>query len=143
MFPKDALLSIYAHIRAHLGIRENFHGIHPSGVHTFFLKKSFCVLIDERFQRKTGSYFFSRASWLFSQIIFIFFLFIYFFQSIFLSKRFKNNLKPGHGWYPRLHFIEKGVRMKVHKTSIFGVSDKPSQSMYDNMPEAVKLLTMQ
>ena len=37
---------------------------------------------------------------------------------------------------------KKGVRMKVHKTSIFGELNTPSQRMYDNMPEAVKLLTM-
>ena len=74
MFPKDALLLIYAHIRAHLGIQKKFHGIHPSGVHTFFFK-NLCVLISETFfQRKTGSHFFPKSSWLFSQNLTIFFL---------------------------------------------------------------------
>ena len=42
MFPKDAPLSIHAHILVHLGIREKFHGIHPLGVHTFFFKIHLC-----------------------------------------------------------------------------------------------------
>jgi len=43
----------------------------------------------------------------------------------------------------KITFIEKkGVRLKVHKTYVFGVSEKPSQSKYDDMLEAVKLLTM-
>jgi len=44
VFPIDAFLSIYAHIQVHLGIRENFHSIHPSGVHTHFFQKATCVL---------------------------------------------------------------------------------------------------
>jgi len=56
MFPKDALLSIHAHIRAHLGIQKNLHGIHPLGVYTFFFSKSFCVLID-------GTFLFQKKNW--------------------------------------------------------------------------------
>jgi len=52
---------------------ENFHSIHPSCVHTFF-QKSLCF---DRwiFPKKNWSYFFSKASWLFSH----FFLFCLFF----------------------------------------------------------------
>ena len=47
-----------------LGVRENFHSIHPSGVYTFFLKK--LVMISKFFQRKVGSHLFSKACWFFS-----------------------------------------------------------------------------
>jgi len=42
-----------------LGIRENFHSIHPSGVYTFFQK--LVIINDFIFQRKVGSYLFSKA----------------------------------------------------------------------------------
>jgi len=42
-----------------LGVRENFHSIHPPGVYTFFSK---LVMINEIFfQRKVGSYLLSQA----------------------------------------------------------------------------------
>ena len=46
-----------------LGVRENFHSIHPSGVYTFFQK---LVMISKFFQRKVGSHLFSKACWFFS-----------------------------------------------------------------------------
>ena len=59
-----------------LGVRENFHSIHPSGVYTFFQK---LVMISEFFQRKVGSHLFSKACWLFSRKIYFLFLFVFFF----------------------------------------------------------------
>jgi len=81
VFPKDDLLSIYAHIRVHLGIRENFHGIYPSGVHIFF-SKSTCVLTGEFFKEKLVVISFQKCvglSFLFWLIDFFYFHFSYFF----------------------------------------------------------------
>ena len=74
MFPKDVLLSIYAHIRFHLGIRENFHNIHPSGVHTFCFQNPLVfwpVIFSEEklavisFQKRVGLFsFFFLVNWL-------------------------------------------------------------------------------
>ena len=46
-----------------LGVRENFHSIHPSGVYTFFQK---LVMISKFFQRNVVSHLFSKACWFFS-----------------------------------------------------------------------------
>jgi len=110
-------------------------------VHTHSFQKSFYVSACE-FPKKIGSHFpFKRRVGFLVNI----FLLNFFFQSIsFRPKKIRNGLQPRHSWYPRLHFIErnKGRAIKIHKTSIFGVSDKLSQNTYDNMLEAVKLLTM-
>ena len=44
--------------------------------------------------------------------------------------------------YKRKQQTQQMLVIKVHKTYVFGVSEKPSQSKYDDMLEAVKLLTM-
>ena len=60
-----------------LGVRENFHSIHPSGVlHTFSFKNWLWSV--NFFQRKARSYLFSKACWLFSWKI-LFSLFFFFF----------------------------------------------------------------
>jgi len=60
-----------------LGVRENFRSIQPSGAYTFFFQK--LVMISESFfQRKAGSYFFSKMCWLFSRKI-------YFLSPLFVS----------------------------------------------------------
>ena len=62
-----------------LGVRENFHSIHPSGVYTFFQK---LVMISEFFQRKVGSHLFSKACWFFSLTTYFFFFLLLFFLSL-------------------------------------------------------------
>ena len=68
-----------------LGVRENFHSIHPLSVYTFFFQK--LVMIGER---KVGSYLFSQAyCFLVRQPFFYFYLFSFFLLfltcSLFLS----------------------------------------------------------
>jgi len=64
-----------------LGVRENFHSIHPSGVYTFFQKKPF-VLIGKSFfkeklevisfQKRAG---FSAERYIFRSCLFLFLFF--------------------------------------------------------------------
>ena len=78
-----------------------------------FLKNPLVFWLVKIFQRKTGSYFFSKACWpsffilviIFS--LFAFFPFSYFFKPSPLGARIRNSLQIGHSWYPKLHFIEK------------------------------------
>ena len=84
MFLEDGPLSIYANIRVHLGLRENFHSIHPSGVHTHFSQKSASVPTDEILKEKLAVHLFSKHVGLLANKLTIFV--IYFFQ--FLSTSF-------------------------------------------------------
>ena len=59
-----------------LGVRENFHSIHPSGVYTFFQK---LVMISKIFQRKVGNYLFSQACCFLARQPLLFFIFYYLF----------------------------------------------------------------
>ena len=63
-----------------LGVRENFHSIHPSGVHTFFQK---LVTISEIFSKKSW-----KSSLFKSMLVFqldnLFFFFSLFFSSFFV-----------------------------------------------------------
>jgi len=71
-----------------LGIRENFHNIHPSGVYTFFSPKT-GVMISESFfkeklevisfQKRTG---FSAERYIFCSCLFLFLLFLFFFKRL-------------------------------------------------------------
>jgi len=73
-------------------------------VYTHFFSKSTCVLTGEFFQRKTDSYFFSKACWpffFFWLFFFVFLLAISFNQFSLSKEKIKNNLQSGHGWYPK------------------------------------------
>jgi len=59
-----SFINLCIHLSPFLGVRENFHNIHPSGVYTFFFQK--LVMISEFFQRKVGSYLLSQACCFFS-----------------------------------------------------------------------------
>ena len=62
-----------------LGVRENFHSIHPSAVYTFFQK---LVMISKFFfQRKVGSHLFSQACCFLARQLFI--IIFFFFSSFF------------------------------------------------------------
>jgi len=85
------------------------------------------------FPKKTGGHFLSKVYWL---LAFFSFSFNQFLSKIFLEKVCSPG-KVGNRDYTLSRGI-RGVRMKIHKTPLlFGVSDKPSQSTYDNMLEAV------
>ena len=64
-----------------LGVWENLHSIHPSGVYTFFQK---LVMISEFFQRKVGSHLFSKACWFFCYTTYFFFFSLFFLLFFFI-----------------------------------------------------------
>jgi len=70
-----------------LGVRENFHSIHPSGVYTFFSTKPF-VLIGESFSKKSWKLFLSKSVPAFQpkDIFFVLVCFFCFFLGILLPK---------------------------------------------------------
>jgi len=73
---------------------------------------------------------------------FSFFLAFPFKQISFVLEKVCNPGKVGNRDYT-LSKGNKGIRMQIHKTPyFFGVSDKPSQSTYENMLEAVTLVKM-
>ena len=70
-----------------LGVWENFHSIHPSGVHTFFFQK--LVMINEDFSKKSWKLFLFKSMLAFQPkdiffvlVCFCFFSFSFFFQKI-------------------------------------------------------------
>ena len=85
MFPKYVFF-INSCIRPSpiLGVRENFHSTHPSGVYTFFQKP---VMISEFFfQRKAGSHLFSQACCFLARQPLLFFIFYFFSSYSFLAR---------------------------------------------------------
>ena len=58
-----------------LGVRENFHSIHPSGVYTHFFKN---WLRSVNFSKKSCKLSLSKACWCFSQTTFYYYYYYYF-----------------------------------------------------------------
>jgi len=89
------------------------------------------------------SYFFQKCVDLFSFLSLSFFSFNQFLSSKIFLEKVCNLGKVGNRDYILSKGIQ-GVRMKIHKTSLFffGISDKPLQSTYDNMLKAVKLIKL-
>jgi len=89
-----------------LGTPKNFTAF-TLQVNTIFFSTKTCVMTNESFQRKVGSYFFSKACWLLNQkiffvVFFCFCLFVFFSSFLFFQKIKKKQFVTGARWIPEI-----------------------------------------